>query len=308
MTDVTTPPAEPRRWTALAALVFGACVIGFSAVLVRLTGTGPAAAGFWRLAFALPLLAIITRRATGPLGRPSRIAAITGAMFALDLGFWHYGIKFTSVANATVLSNITPVVVTAFAWIFLRQRPRGLFLLAVAVALAGVWMMAVGKAGGGHVLNAPLGNLLSIATAFWYALYFLAMGEGRKTEGASRMMFWSGVIGAPLLLVAALALGERVAPATAAGWAACAALGMVHIGGQGSIAWGLGRLPTSTASVVVLVQPIVAGVMGWVLFGELLGPVQAAGMAVVLGGVVLAQWASRGAAPGPARPAPVSPP
>jgi drug/metabolite transporter (DMT)-like permease len=285
--------ADEPRWRAVAALVFGACVIGFSAVLVRLTGTGPAAAGFWRLAFAVPALALITRRASGPLGRPSRITAIAGLMFALDLGFWHYGIKFTSVANATVLSNITPVVVTAFAWIFLRQRPRALFLLAVAVALAGVWMMAVGKAGGGHVLNAPLGNLFSLSTALWYALYFLAVSEARKTEGASRVMFWSGVVGAPLLLVAALTLREQIAPATAAGWAACVGLGAVHVAGQGSIAWGLGRLPTSTASVVVLVQPIVAGLMGWILFGELLGPLQTAGMAVVLGGVVLSQWASR---------------
>jgi len=302
LTDAAIQAHGAHRWQAVAALVFGACVIGFSAVLVRLTGTGPAAAGFWRLGFALPLLAIITRRASGPLGRPSKIAALVGLMFALDLGFWHYGIKYTSVANATVLSNLTPVVVTAVAWIFLKQRPRALFLLAVAVALGGVWMMAVGKSGGGHVLNAPLGNLLSIATAFWYALYFLAVSEGRKTEGASRLMFWSGVVGAPLLLAAALALREQIAPATAGGWAACVGLGLVHVGGQGSIAWGLGRLPTSTASVVVLVQPIVAGVMGWLLFGELLGPVQTAGMAVTLAGVVLAQWAAR------PRPAPAAQP
>lgn len=293
MAEAAIERPDEHRWRAVAALMFGACVIGFSAVLVRLTGTGPAAAGFWRLALALPALALIARRTSGPLGRPSGIAAVTGLMFALDLGFWHYGIKFTSVANATVLSNITPVVVTAFAWIFLRQRPRALFLLAVAVALSGVWMMAVGKSGGGHVLNAPLGNILSLATAFWYALYFLAMSHGRRTEGASRLMFWSGVVGAPLLLIGALILREQIAPATAAGWAACLGLGLVHILGQGSIAWGLGRLPTSTASVVVLVQPIVAGVMGWVLFGEILGPVQAAGMAVTLSGVVLAQWASR---------------
>jgi drug/metabolite transporter (DMT)-like permease len=192
-----------------------------------------------------------------------------------------------------VLSNLTPVVVTAFAWIFLKQRPRGLFLLAVAVAVGGVWMMAAGKSGGGHVLNAPLGNLFSLSTALWYALYFLAVSEARKTEGASRVMFWSGVVGAPLVLIAALLLREQIAPATLAGWAACLGLGVVHVAGQGSIAWGLGRLPTSTASVVVLVQPIVAGVMGFVLFGEILGPVQAVGMAVTLGGVVLAQWASR---------------
>ena len=87
--------APPPRWHALAVLVFGACVIGLSPILVRLTETGPAAAGFWRLAFAMPLLAIMTRRTSGPLGRPSQIALIAGVMFALDLGFWHYGIKYT---------------------------------------------------------------------------------------------------------------------------------------------------------------------------------------------------------------------
>src|SRR5258708_40015055 len=119
-----------HRWQALAALVFGACVIGFSGILVRLTGTGPAAAGFWRLTFALPLLALMTRRVSGPLGRPSRIAMVTGLMFARDLGFWHYGVKYPSVAASPGLSNPAPVGVTAFACVFLGRRPRPLFLVA----------------------------------------------------------------------------------------------------------------------------------------------------------------------------------
>jgi drug/metabolite transporter (DMT)-like permease len=285
--------AAPPRWQALAVLVFGACVIGLSPILVRLTETGPAAAGFWRLAFAMPLLAIMTRKTSGPLGRPSPIALVAGVMFALDLGFWHYGIKYTSVTNATVLSNLTPVVVTAFAWIFLKQRPRALFLLAVAVAVGGAWMMALGRSSGGHIVNQPLGDALSATTAFWYALYFLAISEGRKTEGASRLMFWSSIVGMPLMLISALLLGERLLPASPSGWAACLGLGLMHVAGQGSIAWAMGRLPTATASVVVLVQPVVAAWLGWLLFAEALGPLQAAGAAVALGGVVLAQWASR---------------
>jgi drug/metabolite transporter (DMT)-like permease len=293
LTDLSAHPAAAPRWQALAALVFGACVIGFSGILVRLTGTGPAAAGFWRLAFALPWLAIMTRRASGPLGRPTPIALLTGLLFALDLGFWHYGIKYTSVAASTVLSNLAPVVVTAFAWIFLKQRPRALFLLALAVAVGGAWMMGAGKGNGAPVLNAPLGNLLSVATALWYALYFLALAEGRKRQAASRLMYWSGVVGAPLLLASALILHERILPSTLAGLAACIGLGMVHVAGQGSIAWAMGRLPTSLASVVVLVQPVVATYAGFALFGEALGPLQAAGAAVALTGVVLAQWAAR---------------
>lgn len=280
------------RWQALAVLVFGACVIGLSPILVRLTETGPAAAGFWRLLFALPLLAMMTRRTSGPLRRPSRLALIAGLMFALDLGFWHYGIKYTSVTNATVLSNLTPVVVTAFAWIFLKQRPRTLFLVAVAVALGGSWLMATEK-GGGPGLDPPIGNALSATTAIWYALYMIAIGEGRKREGASKLMFWSSVVGVPLLFAAALILHEQIVPLGLAGWLACIGLGLMHIVGQGSIAWAMGRLPTSTASVVVLVQPVVAGWLGYILFGEAIGHLQAIGAAVALGGVVLAQWASR---------------
>ena len=291
MTDqAALSPTERGR--ALAVLLFGACVIGLSPILVRLSDTGPAAAGFWRLAFALPLLALLTRRAEGKVGRPPPVALLAGVFFALDLGFWHYGIRYTSVTNATVLSNLTPVVVTAFAWVFLKERPKALFLVAVAAAVGGAWLMAI-ENGGGALVNQPLGDAFSLMTAFWYALYFLAMSQGRKTEGASRLMFWVSLAGAPMLLVASLGLGEPLTPATLAGWAACLGLGLMHVAGQGSIAWAMGRLPMSTASVVVLVQPVVAGLLGWMLFAERIGPLQALGAAVTLGGVVLAQWSSR---------------
>jgi drug/metabolite transporter (DMT)-like permease len=297
-----TKAAEPQRWRAIAVLVFGGCVIGFSPILVRLTQTGPAAAGFWRLLISLPLLASMTRRADGRIARPSALALVAGVMFALDLSFWHYGIKYTSVANATVLSNLTPVVVTAFAWAFLEQRPRRMFLLAVVIAVAGAWLMASQRRGAPG-LDPPLGNALSATTALWYALYMLAIGEGRKRASASALMFWSSAAGAPLILAAAALLGERIIPAGAAGWAACIGLGVMHVAGQGSIAWAMGRLPTPTASVVVLVQPVVAAVLGWVIFAEAIGPVQALGAAVALAGVVLAQWASR-PKPDPPRPKP----
>ena len=121
----------------------------------------------------------------------------------------------------------------------------------------------------------------------------MAIGEGRKREGASRLMFWSSAVGLPLVLIGALALNEQIIPLGPGGWAACVGLGLMHVAGQGSIAWAMGRLPTPTASVVVLVQPVVAAGLGYVLFAEALGPLQALGATVTLGGVILAQWASR---------------
>jgi drug/metabolite transporter (DMT)-like permease len=281
------------RGKAVLVLLAGACVIGLAPILVRLADAGPAASGFWRLLFSLPLLVALASRSAGGAGRPSRLASLAGLAFALDLGFWHYGIANTSVGKATVLANFTPVVVTAIAWVFLKQRPSMLFLIAVALAVAGAWIMAFARGLGSVGPNPLLGDALSLTTSVWYALYFLAVSAARRLEAATRIMLWSSIAGAPLLLIAAVMLGEPLRPASVAGWSACIGLGVVHVAGQGSIAWALGRLPPATASVTVLIQPVVAAVLGWLLFNELFSAWQTVGAAVALTGVILAQWASR---------------
>jgi drug/metabolite transporter (DMT)-like permease len=282
------------RARAVTVLVFGACVIGLAPIFVRLSGAGPAATGFWRLVFALPLLALPSLRSRDGLPSPTRFAVLAGVAFALDLGFWHYGIANTSVAKASVLANLTPIVVTAAAWLFLHQRPAPLFLVAVAVSVTGAGVMALSRSVGATGPNPLLGDVLCTITSVWYALYFFALSEARRWQSASQVMFWSSLTGVPLMLASAWLLGESVVPATAGGWAACVALAAVHAGGQGSIAWALGRLPPATASVTVLVQPVVTTALGWLLFAELLSAWQAAGAVLALAGVVLAQSSSAG--------------
>jgi drug/metabolite transporter (DMT)-like permease len=290
------------RARAVTMLVTGACVIGLAPIFVRLSAAGPAATGFWRLLFALPLLAVPSLRQPAGLSGTSRFAVFAGAAFALDLACWHYGIANTSVSKATVLANLTPILVTVAMWLFFHQRPAPLFLVAVTLSVAGGAVMALSKGAGVTGPRPLLGDTLSAVTSLWYALYFLAMSAARRRQGTTQVMFWSSLTGLPLLLAIAWGLGERIVPATFAGWAACIGLGVVHVGGQGSIAWALGRLPPSTASVTVLVQPVVTTALGWLLFGELLSPWQAAGAALALTGVVLAQRAAESpAAKYPAR-------
>jgi drug/metabolite transporter (DMT)-like permease len=280
------------RTRAVTMLVIGACVTGLAPILVRLSGAGPAATGFWRLLFALPLLALPSLRSSEGLPLPTRFAVLAGVAFALDLAFWHYGITFTSVSKASVLANLTPLVVTGAAWLFLHQKPAPLFLVAVAIAVAGAATMALARGVGVTGPNPLLGDTLSCLTSGWYALYFFSMSAARQRQGATQVMFWSGVAGTPLLLLAAAALREPLVPLGAGGWLACLSLGAVHAGGQGLIARALGRLPPATASVTVLVQPVVTTALGWLLFGERLSAWQAAGAALALAGVVLAQRSS----------------
>lgn len=281
---------------ALAVLLVGACIIGVGPILVRWAEAGPAATAFWRLAFALPLMAVLATRQQGraaPLQRPSRAMLQAGVLFAADIATWHYGLHLTSVTNATVLSNLTPLLVTAAAWLLYRERPSGLFLGALTLAVGGCIVMGVAKGSGGLGTDPPLGNGLSTLAAVFYGGYFLFVRQARESAGAAAVMFWSGLVSAPLLLVGAMALGERLTPTSAVGWAAVAGLGLMHVTGQGAIAWSLGRLPTALASVAVLVQPVVAALLGWALLGEAITPVQALGGLVVLAGVALAQRTSR---------------
>ena len=298
---MTTP--APRLIPLLVVLA-SASILGLAPILVRLTETGPAAAGFWRFVFALPLLFLILSRPGGDgIARPSKWMLLAGLFFALDLSFWHYGIVMTSVANATVLCNLTPVVVTLIGWLFFKEKPARLFILALALAMAGAFAMAA-AAKGGQGTDPLLGDLLSLTVSFWYAGYFLMVKLARTTAGALRVTFWATLAGLPLMGGVALLLGEDMIPATAAGWAACVAMGLMHVAGQGGVAWALGRLPASITAVTILIQPLVAAGLSWMIFGETLAPVQALGGALVLCAIVLAQWSSRiktGAAPeGPA--------
>ena len=281
------------RGPALAALIVGALAIAFSPVFVRLTGTGPAAAGFWRLALALPALTVLAGFDRSPRGSrgPRGLTLVAGLFFALDLGFWHYGVKFTTVANSTILANLSPVAVTAAAWLMLGERPGRGFLAGLALALVGVCGIAAARGGGGG-LDPPLGDGLSATTALWYAGYLLCVRKVRARQTTSEVMLWSTLVGAPLLLIAAALMGERILPTTPGGWGACIGLGVVHVVGQGCIAWALGRLPASTASVVVLVQPVLSAALGWWIFAESMSPLQLLAGAAALGGVVIAQLAA----------------
>src|SRR5580658_873227 len=187
MTTSASRPSDSRL--ALAALVFGALVIGTSPILVRLAACGPAAAGFWRLGFATPLLLLMAgaRRGSGAIGAPSRMMLLAGVAFALDLGCWHYGIRYTSVANATVLPNLTPVLVTLVGWLFLKERPRAIFLVGLAAAIGGAVLMAEAAAPtparAGPVPH--LGDALSASTAIWYGLYMITVAMARRDHSAS---------------------------------------------------------------------------------------------------------------------------
>jgi drug/metabolite transporter (DMT)-like permease len=134
------------------------------------------------------------------------------------------------------------------------------------------------------------GDLYGIATAFFFGLYFLAVGRARQNSGAAHVTFVSSIVSAAALLVVALLDSRPLLPTTLTGLAALVAMAWIsHVGGQGLLALALGRLAPVFSSLVIFLEAIAAAAFGWLILGERLTPIQVLGGALILYGIWIAR-------------------
>lgn len=288
---------------ALAALVAGAMAIGFSGLLARISETGPSATGFWRMVPVLPIFwfwvwwqnhaAKQAKRPAPPLSWHDRkILTLAGLFFAIDIAFWHWSVQFTTIANATLLSNLNPVVVALASVLLFRERLGRRFFLGLALAIIGAAVLAGASfETGGEKLK---GDILAVITAVFYGAYLLAVGRLRGRLDTAVIMAWSSSVAALLLLPLAWISGEQLLPATTEGWAIVVALAFsAQLLGQSLIAYAFAHLPAAFGALTLLIQPIVAAIAAWILLDEYLGFGELAGAAVILSGILIARLSAQ---------------
>jgi drug/metabolite transporter (DMT)-like permease len=294
MPEAASPAGSATTGThALAALALGAMAMGASPILVRLADVGPFASAFWRVLLALPLLWAWDRwenRAGSGAPAPfwSRTALLAGALFAGDLFFWHLAITHTTVANATFFATTAPIWVVLGAWLMRSETISRHTLAGLALALCGGALLV------GESLDvAPgrvVGDVYGITTAVFFGGYFLAVRAARGAQGPARITFVATLVTSALLFVVALALEPTILPHSAQGVLALVALAVVsHAGGQGLLSYALGHLPATFSSLVIFLEAIAAAILAWIILGEAVSPVQAAGGAVILASVWIAR-------------------
>jgi drug/metabolite transporter (DMT)-like permease len=291
--------SEQRESRALTALVFGAVGIAFAPVFVRyaqLEEIGPSAAAFYRLLFAAPI-AWLWAAKQGAHRRPAswkeRLQlCLPGFCFAGDLAVWHWSIHWTSIANATLLANFQPVFVTLGGFVLFKRRFKRLFLVGMVVALLGA-VLLVGES---HKQSEKqfIGDLLGLLTAVFYASYFLSVGWLRERFTTPTILAYAVTVAAIILAPIAMASGEALGGYSVEGWLYVIGLAMVsQVLGQGLIIYALAHLPAHFSAVTLLLQPLVAAVLAWLLFGEEPVARQALGGGIMLAGIVLARRGSR---------------
>jgi drug/metabolite transporter (DMT)-like permease len=305
--------SRSRERLAVAALLVGATGIGFAPILVRLSEVGPSATAFYRLFFSLPMLWLWMRLETGAptagSSRPGdaagsvsrkatepRFFVVAGLCFAGDLVIWHWSLRFTTVANSTLLTNCAPFFVMLGAWLLFRERITPHLLLGLALAFAGGAMLV------GHSLTLAAGQAfgdgLAVLTAVFYAGYLLTVKHLRRTATTSTIMWSSGLVSCSAFLLVTLLSEKRLLAVSSKGWLALIALALVsHVGGQGLIAFALAHLPASFSAVGLLWQPVVAATLAWLTLGESMSGLQITGGGVVLAGIAVACYRPESVAP-----------
>ena len=295
MAGATEPVAEKNYQASawhFAALLAGNAALALGPWFVRMADTGPVAAGFWRMAIALPVIALLAWRARTPEPLDRRLAllvAAAGLFFAFDLASWHIGIEQTRLGNATLFGNAGSVILMTWGLVALRRMPGGREWMALAAAIGGAAILM----GRSLEISAAtlVGDLLCLLAGVFYAFYLIPAQKARASLGQWTVLMLIGLASAPVLLAMAVGLGEPVWPSTSGWWPVVGLAISSQIVGQGLLVYSLRHFPALVIGVALLTQPALAAVVGWLAFGEVLGVPDMAGMALVACALLLAKMA-----------------
>jgi drug/metabolite transporter (DMT)-like permease len=277
-----------RHFSPIWILLLGAAFLGVSPILPRLSEVGPIATAFWRMALAIPFFLLWERpKPQVFLTIPWKQIVLAGLFFAGDLSVWHIALHYTTVANATLLTNCAPIFVTIGAWLLWRETVTMAFMASVALTLFGAGMLT-----GLSLSMSPahfIGDSLSVLSALFYSLYFLSIRSARDSAASSCViMIAVSLACGGFLLSFSLLRGEVIVPSSFRGWSVLIALALfTQAIGQTLVTVAMAHLKTSVSAMGLLLQPVVAAAIAWFLFDEVLGPTQLVGGVIVLIGVYL---------------------
>ena len=272
---------------AVTALVVANMALASGPLFVRMADVGPVAAGFWRIALATPVLLAMAVMMGGRPISGSRglwgVLAIAGLAFAADLASWHIGILHTTLANSTLFGNSATLIFPIYGFVAARMWPTRLQGLALLLAAIGAGLL-LGRSASLSADNLT-GDLLCLLAGMLYAVYFVFMARARERLAPIPALAVSSLATIPPLLILALAMGETVMPGN---WGPVVTLALVsQLIGQGCMIYALGHLSPLVIGVGLLIQPVVAALLGWGIYDERLATADIVGAVLVATALVL---------------------
>lgn len=280
--------ANPR---AYVALITGAVLIGFSPVLIRISGAPGVVSAFYRLLIGtlvllVPFVVQLLRGRSRVTRRGFVFAALAGLCFMLDMSIWSTGIMKTNVTIPTLAGNLSPFWVGLASIALFKQRPSAYFWFGLVLAFSGVALMVL------RDFYAPQGMLQGVVyglvSGMFYAAYIMLGHQGRKHLDTLSYLFIATLSAALFLAASVKFTGHSFTGYSAYSYGIFIIMGVCFQ----AVAWFLiaysqGYLPATLVSPTLLSQPVIAAVAAYFIAGEELGTWQIMSGIVVVVGIFL---------------------
>jgi drug/metabolite transporter (DMT)-like permease len=262
-------------WSASGVITKGLDMPGMSIVFYRM----------WVYTAAIFLLLTITGGRLTP--KKLLIALPGGVALGLDIALFFNAVKQTTIANATIIGALQPLLTLALAPLFfgVREKISGRELALSLVAIVGVGVVLFGSTGLPDWR--PRGDILAACGLLAWTSYFLfsKRTHGRLTslEYTAAAALIATVFNTPI----AFASGHDLSWPAAHNWTWLLLMAL----GPGLIAhvfmnWSLTRIPVWLAATLSLFIPVTSTLMAWLFINEEVAALQFIGMLIVLGSLV----------------------
>jgi len=286
------------------SLILGFISFAFAPIFVRMANAQPIALAAWRTIFAalilLPfwLTKRLKRKEKINVGRRSLILGIfAGLCLGVHFTFWIASLRFTSVASASVLVTVHPIILIIVESLLFHERFSKSSWMGVFVAFAGSALLAYADKTMTSVFPHPFwGDVLAFIAALVFSAYFLIGRKLRQKYDWLDYVFlvysWAAI--ACLILSLAFGIGLKVD-----GMTLLMALGLAigpQIMGHGSMNFSVKYISPTLLSTLILAEPLLATILAYFIFAELPSPYSFGAMTIVIIGISMT-WRKKPAVP-----------
>lgn len=267
----------------LIATVF----LATSGIFVRQISMDPLNTGFYRILFSMFLLYPMVRKNLNKLTKKDWILLIlSGAALGGDIAFCNIAFDYTSLANVSVLTNMTGFVVVPVSYFIFKEKIPKMFFPGAILAITGVVVLIKGKAEAGP--SGYFGDFLAIIACIMYALFLLISYRVRDHIDSSTIMFVGGFGGMIATFIPAVIMEGFQAPTSFHDFSMVLGLAIcMQLIGHNLVSYCQGKLSANLTCIIGLTQPVSTALLSWIVFNEILTIQEWIGIIIVITGVYL---------------------
>lgn len=245
---------------------------------------------FGSAAAALLLIVLFTGRWAGWRRRELAGGLLIGLAYWLGFILQTVGLQYTTASNAGFITGLSVVLVPLFAYLLLGQRPGVWPVVGVVVAVVGLALLSVQDG-----FTVGIGDWLQIASAACFAMQIVLVSRYAAEADALRLSLVAMAVAGALSLLGSVAFELPVG----VGWLlppnvllAAVFMGLVA-SALAQVLQAVAQRATSPTHVALIftLEPVAAAAFAWLLGGELLSGRQLFGCGLILGGMLLAEFA-----------------